>query len=60
MAARHVAEGRRIVERQKARIARLKLGGHPTLDHEQTLQLFESTLRILEEHEQQLLAERTK
>jgi hypothetical protein len=28
--------------------------GHPTLDHEHTLEIFESTLRILEEHERTL------
>jgi hypothetical protein len=54
MAARHVAEGRRIVARQRLRIAKLKLAGHSTLDHEHTLQVFESTLRIFEEHERQL------
>ena len=54
MASRHVAEGQRIVARQKAMIAKLKPAGHSTLDHEQTLRVFESTLRIFEEHERQL------
>jgi hypothetical protein len=53
-AVRHVTEGRRIVADQQARIARLAAGGHPTLDHQQTLDIFESTLRILEEHERTL------
>jgi hypothetical protein len=54
MAARHVAEGRRIVAQQRERIARLKAGGHPTADHEQTLQVLESTLQILEDHQRQI------
>jgi hypothetical protein len=54
MAARHVAEGRRIVTQQRERIARLKADGHPTADHEQTLRVLESTLQILEDHERQI------
>lgn len=54
MAARHVAAGRRIVARQRERIARLRMAGHPTLDHEQTLRIFESTLRIFEDHEREI------
>jgi hypothetical protein len=54
MASRHVAEARRIVGRQRERIAKLKAAGHSTLDHEQTLQVFESTLRIFEDHERQI------
>jgi hypothetical protein len=54
MAVRHVAEGRRIVAQQRERIARLKAAGHPTLDHEQTLQIFETNLRIFENHERHI------
>jgi hypothetical protein len=54
MAARHVAEGRRIVTQQRERIARLKADGHPTADHEQTLRVLEGTLQILEDHERQI------
>jgi hypothetical protein len=54
LAARHVAEGRMIVARQRERIARLKGLGCSTLDHEQTLRTFESTLEILMDHEQSL------
>ena len=36
-AIRHAAVGRRIVERQRERIAELKAAGRPTLDAEQTL-----------------------
>jgi hypothetical protein len=57
-AARHVASGRLIVARQKARMAKLKAEGHATLDHEQTLQVFESTLRLFEDHERQLQGRR--
>ena len=54
MAARHVAEGRVIVARQRERIAKLKRLGCSTLDHEHTLQVFLDTLAILEDHERQL------
>jgi hypothetical protein len=54
MAARHVAEGRQRVAQQRERIAKLKAGGHPTLDHEQTLLVLESTLKIFEDHERSI------
>jgi hypothetical protein len=54
LAARHVAEGQMIVARQRDRIARLKALGCSTLDHEQTLRIFESTLEIFLDHEQTL------
>jgi hypothetical protein len=60
MAARHVAEGRRIVAQQRERIARLKADGHPTADHEQTLRVLESTLQILEDHERQIMERHAK
>ena len=52
--ARHVAEGRLIVSRQKLRIAKLKAAGCSTLDAEQTLDVFESILRIFEARERKL------
>jgi hypothetical protein len=54
LAARHVAEGRIIVARQRERIARLRALGCWTLDHEQTLRTFESTLEIFLDHERTL------
>ena len=60
LAARHVAEGRTIVARQRERIARLKALGCSTLDHEQTLRIFESTLEILLDHEQTIRERETR
>jgi len=57
LAARHIAEGRRIVKRQRARIARLKALGCPIQGAEHTLTVFLSTLAIFEDHER-LLRER--
>ena len=54
MAVRHVAEARRIVEEQRRRIASAKEVGNATLDLEQTLQMFESTLRIFEDDERRI------
>jgi hypothetical protein len=54
IAARHVAEGRQIVAKQRERVARLKAVGASTFDHEHTLRIFESTLLIFEEHERSL------
>jgi hypothetical protein len=54
LAARHVGEGRIIVARQRERIARLRALGCSTLDHEQTLRIFESTLEIFLDHERTL------
>ena len=53
-AAWHVTQGRRIVARRKAYIARLQSLGHPTKDEEQTLRGFETTLHWFEENERQL------
>ena len=53
-ATRHVAEARRIVARQRARIVKLKALGRATLDQELTLQAFVSTLALLESHAQEL------
>ena len=58
LAARHVARGREIVERQRALIARLKAKGHWARDHEQALAIFLDTLAIFEEHERALRSSR--
>lgn len=55
-ATRHVAEGRRIVAQQCERIVRLKARGSCTRSFELTLDVFVSTLQILEEHERELRA----
>lgn len=60
MAVRHVAEARRIVAGQRQRIERLRADGHNVLDFEQTLSVFEATLRLLEDHESMLRAEAEK
>jgi hypothetical protein len=60
LAARHVAEGRAIVARQRGRITRLKALGCSTLDHEQTLRVFEGTLEIFLDHEQTLREQATR
>jgi hypothetical protein len=57
MAARHVAQGRLIVLNQKQIIRRLFEKGVSTSDAENLLYLFESTLRVFEAHERQLLEE---
>ena len=57
MAVRHVAEARQIVVQQRERIARLKADGHSTVDHEKTLEVFETTLRIFE-HDERRIRER--
>jgi hypothetical protein len=54
LAARHVREGRIIVARQEECIRRLRALGCSTLDAEQTLQVFFSTLAIFEDHEKVL------
>jgi hypothetical protein len=55
IATRHVAEGERIVARQKLMIERLKAAGVSSLDAEQTLQVFETTLDIFKSHRDDLL-----
>jgi hypothetical protein len=54
MAVRHVAQGRIIVAQQRERIGRLKALGCPVENHEHALQVFLSTLEILERHERYL------
>lgn len=53
-AARYVAEARRIVARQRARVLELQVLGRATPDHELTLQALVSTLGQLEGHAQAL------
>ena len=53
-AARHVAEARRIVARQRTRIVKLKALGSATPDQELTLEAFVSTLALMERHAQEL------
>jgi hypothetical protein len=53
-AIRNVAEARRIVARQRERIAYLKLSGCSALDNEQTLAIFQGTLATLESHARNL------
>jgi len=57
VAARHVAAGRRIVARQRAIIARLDGDRYRTVEATRTLDLFEQTLAIFEEHYQAILNE---
>jgi hypothetical protein len=54
MAVRHVAEARRIAERQRKRIAELKEAGQPTFEHAKTLEVLETTLRIFEHDERRI------
>jgi hypothetical protein len=49
-AERHVLEGRKIVVRQRAHVARLKEAGHDVSDAERLLEQFESSLVIVEDH----------
>ena len=46
----HVAEARRLVQRQKGLIVRLRAVGAKTLDAQRILWLLESNLRRFEEH----------
>ena len=45
-----VAEAQRFVHEQNGKIIRLKTAGRDTCDAEKTLQLFESNLKVFEEH----------
>jgi hypothetical protein len=60
MARRHVAEGRRRVTAQQARIAELDRDGHNTIWSRELLATLENSLRLMSEHlalEEQELAE---
>jgi hypothetical protein len=52
----HLAEGRRLVQRQKGLIIRLRAAGANTLDAQRILWLLESNLRRLEGHRDRLKA----
>jgi hypothetical protein len=45
-----VAEAQRFVHEQKGKIIRLKTAGRDTCNAEKTLQLFESNLKVFEDH----------
>jgi hypothetical protein len=49
-AEKHVQEGRKIVGRQRAHVARLKGGGYDVSEAEKLLKQFESSLAIFEDH----------
>ena len=55
-AVRHVAEGRRIIVRQRALIERLRASGHSTLRSEDTLDLFLRSQAIFEDDERRIRA----
>ncbi len=50
MAAQRAAEARRIVDSQRDLIAKLSAAGLPTLDAERSLQVYISSLTLLEDH----------
>ena len=52
----HLAEARRMVQRQKGLIIRLRAAGVSTWDAQRILWLLESNLRRLEEHRDRLRA----
>ena len=52
----HVAEARRLVQRQKGFIVRLRAAGANTLDAQRILWLLESNLRRFEQHRDRLRA----
>jgi hypothetical protein len=53
-AAQHVRRGKRLVIQQHGRIAKLRAAGDSTLDAELTLDVFQYTLRLLEESTRRL------
>jgi DNA modification methylase len=53
-----VAEAQRFVYEQKGKIIRLKTAGVDTSDAERTLQMFESNLKMFEEHRNALQSTR--
>ena len=56
----HLADARRMVQRQKGLIIRLRAAGVSTWDAQRILWLLESNLRRLEEHRDRLRAFRTR
>jgi hypothetical protein len=55
---RHGIEGRKIVERQRALVRRLREDGHNANEAERTLDPFEQSLAIFEDHLEVLESER--
>jgi hypothetical protein len=60
MVFRHVAQGRRVVARQRQLVERLALNGCDTTDAEQILDLFVRTLAIFEDDLTRLSAQESK
>jgi hypothetical protein len=58
LAAHRVAEARRIVANQRGLIAMLKAKGGSTLDAEGMLEVYLSSLKLLEDHEWKIRQER--
>ena len=58
MAEHHVRQAQLIVARHRARIVRLEAAGAETLDARQTLEVFETNLRIFEGHRDYLKSQR--
>jgi hypothetical protein len=56
-AAARLARAREIVANQRALIAKLRALGRPRVDAEKSLQMYESSLRRLDEHERKLREE---
>jgi hypothetical protein len=57
IARRYVVDGRRIIAEQQLRIEWLRAMGRDTRDAELTLELFEYSLGILEDHLRTIIAE---
>ena len=58
VAAHRAAEARRAVENQRGLIAVLKAKGESTVEAEATLQMYLSSLKLLEDHEQRIRKKR--
>ncbi len=54
LAVRRTAEARRIIAAQHEVVAKLKALGQPTLDAEGLLQVYDSSLKLLENHERKI------
>jgi hypothetical protein len=54
LARRHLVEGRQIVERQREKIKRLETLGRDAIQAKRTLERYEMTLAIFEDHLQEL------
>jgi hypothetical protein len=53
----HILRAHRVVEEQRSRIRRLRIGGHSMTLHEHLVQLFERSLAHMEKYERTLRAE---